>query len=136
MSLRLAPTTRLPDWPWWAVGLGGAWATLAAAATLLSRARGVPLSLCVFKWVTTAPCPTCGGGRGALHLLAGRPLAAWAMNPMLFTLLTIVAAALILRLAFARAVRVKLSPRTRRIAWAAAGAALLANWAYVIVWVR
>lgn len=132
MSWRLVRTSRLPRWPWWAVGLGAAWAALVAAATALSRVRGVPVSLCLFKRLTTVPCPTCGGGRGVLRLLAGHPLAAWGLNPLLFTVLAVATAALVLRVVFARAVRVELSPRGRRIAWIVAGILLLANWAYVI----
>jgi Protein of unknown function (DUF2752) len=38
-------------------------------------------SLCPLLALTGIACPSCGGTRATLHLLAGDPLAAWQANP-------------------------------------------------------
>jgi len=110
-----------------------AWLSLGAAAVRLSAAAGQHVELCLFKRAAGVPCPTCGFTRGVLALVAGRPLEMWLFNPLLFTLLGFWAAAVILRVGLARAVRVELPRGQRRIAWAGFFLLLAANWAYLIV---
>jgi len=92
----------------------------------------VPWDLCLFKAVTGVPCPTCGFTRGLLLLLNGRLARAWAMNPLVFSVLAVSAAVVLIRVVLARGARVRLSRSERRVGWVLAAALLLANWAYVI----
>lgn len=132
MRLELIEVPRRPPWPLWAATLCVAWLALVATAVYLSAAHGLTVALCTFKHVTGLPCPTCGSGRGVLAALGGRAGAAWLYNPLLFTVLGAWAVAILLRLLFARAVRLQLAPPWRRTAWLTLAALLLANWAYVI----
>jgi len=61
------------------------WAASAAAALLLRRfwlAVAAYLPPCAFRQLTGVPCPTCGTTHAAVALLEGRPLAAFAANPL------------------------------------------------------
>ena len=132
MRLKLIHVARRPAWPWWAVALCVAWLALVGAAVYMSAARGRTVSLCLFKSLTGLPCPTCGSGRGVLKVLGGRAGAAWLRNPLLFTVLGVWAVSILLRVVFARAVRVELTAPGRRIAWLTLIALFLANWAHLI----
>jgi len=134
MKLRIIRAPRCPPWPLWAVAIVAAWLALVAAGVWLSRRSNVPVELCLFRKLTGVPCPTCGATRGVLSILHGRPLRAWALNPLLFTVAAAAAAMLALRVASARSLRVECR-WTRRgtvLAWGIAVALVLANWAYVI----
>ena len=133
MRWRLDRVSRRPPWPGWAVVVVAAWLSLGAAAVRLSAAAGRHVELCLFKRLTGIPCPGCGFTRGVLALVAGRPWETWLFNPLLFTLLGFWAAAVVLRVCLARAVRVELPRGQRRIAWAGLFLLLAANWAYLIV---
>ncbi len=135
MKVRLERTTRLPRWPWWAIVVVGAWIALAVTAVTLQYATGDDTSLCGFKRLTGVPCPTCGLARGLLALLDGHPVRAWTYNPLLFSVLGILAGALAFRAACGRTIRVRLTRAQRVAAWTAGIGALAANWAYLIVWV-
>lgn len=93
-------------------------------------AEGV--ELCHIKRVTGVPCPTCGTTRGVLAALEGRPLDAWLWNPLVFSVASIVAGLLLLRVVAQRRVVLELSAHGRRWAWAAAALTLLANWLYLL----
>lgn len=135
MKVRLVRVSRRPPCPAWAVAVVLGWTALVGLAVLLAQRGGGHVQLCLFKSITGYPCPTCGSGRGTLALLRGDPLAAWRFNPLLFTALAVVAAALAARLAFGRAVRLELTRAEKYVLWAVILAAALANWAYVIVYV-
>jgi hypothetical protein len=93
---------------------------------------GRPIYTCLFKRLTGIPCPTCGFTRGALCLLHGRVGQAWLYNPLLFSVLGVLLIAIVLRLVFARSVRVYLTHTERAIAWVLAVVLSCINWAYVI----
>jgi hypothetical protein len=42
----------------------------------------LPAEVCLFKYVTNIPCPSCGATRAVVSLLAGDYLAALTINPM------------------------------------------------------
>jgi Protein of unknown function (DUF2752) len=109
------------------------WLALGYAADALAKRAGDTGSTCLFKRVTTQPCPTCGSGRGTLELLHGDVVAALHFNPLYFTLLGLVGILLALRLIFARKVEVRWSQRSRRVAWGLFLTLVAADWAYLIV---
>lgn len=63
---------------WLAVGL-----LTVLAGLLVSALAGMPPLVCPLKAVTGLPCPTCGATRAGLALLAGRPLDAVRLNPLM-----------------------------------------------------
>jgi len=135
MKIRLVRVPRRPAWPAWAVVLVGAWLGVVALATWLSARSGQEVTLCLFKLATGKPCATCGATRGVLAALGGHIRGAWTYNPLMFTILAVAAVLLAMRVIFARSLRLELTRRERRLAWALAIAALAVNWAYVIVYV-
>lgn len=130
--IRLARTSRWPRWPRWAVALVIGWLALGYVADSLAKRWGTPGPTCMFKRITTQPCPTCGSGRGSLALLRGDVPAAMKLNPLYFTLLGLGGLLLAMRLAFARKIELSLGPRGRRIAWAIFLTLVAADWAYLI----
>jgi len=92
--------------------------------------------ICPFRAVTGLPCPTCGLTRAVHWLMRGDVGRALAINPF-DTLFLLVAVPLFAGLWVANlvggfAVRLSMSPRERRVAWALLAAVALANWAYVL----
>jgi len=130
--IRLVRTTRWPRWPRWAVLMVVGWLAFGYLADALAKRTGTPGPTCVFKRVTTQPCPTCGSGRGSLALLRGNVTAALTFNPLYFTLLGLAGMLLGLRLIFARKFELALSPWGRRIAWGVFLTVVAANWVYLI----
>ena len=126
----LQSASRLPRWPWWAVALVMVWGAGVAVATFVFPAAG---PLCVFRRLTGLPCPACGGSRGVRELVEGHWARGWLHNPLLFTLLAVAAVWLLVRLASGRQLWWSPSPRARAFAWIVAGAALAANWIFLIV---
>lgn len=135
MKLKLQRASRLPNWPRWAVAVVTVWLASGAAAVLMGRYIGPVPRLCLFKRLTSYPCPTCGSTRGVVRLLGGQIASAVACNPLLFTAALIFAALILFRFTFARSVRLELTRLQRRAAWPLAAALLLANWVYVIIYV-
>ena len=135
MKLRIVRVSRRPDWPLWAVLVVLIWSALGWAAIWLSVNANRHVDLCLFKLFTGTPCPTCGTTRGVWRLLHGHVVQAWLCNPLVFSIglafLTVGA----LRVLFARAVHISLTKNERRIAWFLAVVLLIANWAYVIIYV-
>jgi len=119
----------------WSVALVLGWLATVGAAVWLMLKCDRHVELCLFKRLTGYPCPTCGSTRGVLHILQGDIPAAWTFNPLLFTVLAVAGALLAVRVAFGRAVRIRLSRGEQRIAWTVGIALILLNWAYVIVYV-
>ena len=116
----------------------GAITLLAAAAAWLriSWTAGWIPPLCLFRVWTGFPCPACHATRALASLLAGRPGAALALNPLVtLVALGCLAAALLSvlrRLAGCRPLIVQLEPREAAPLRFAALAALAANWIYLI----
>ena len=135
MKIEFVNTSRRPAWPMWAVVLVLAWLILGGITFWLSAYLGHSAHLCVFKELTGFPCPTCGLTRGTLCLLSGQPISAWLRNPFVFSLIGLFVLTTIIRLFFARGVRIQLTGPERRMAWALVSAAFLANWTYVIFYV-
>ncbi len=77
MKLRLAPTSRRLQWPWWAWAPVIAWAGIVAVVTYLNAGLSHPISLCMFKRLAGAPCPTCGLTRGGIRMMHGDVAGAW-----------------------------------------------------------
>ncbi len=127
------PAGRLAGIPLWAVLLTFAWAGLVAAASAAMRARGLTGTVCWFRNVAGIPCPTCGGTRAVLDLLAGKPLAAFLQNPLLMTAGVIAGAWLVGKIGFAREVTLGMSRRERRAACAVLAVLFVLNWAYLII---
>jgi hypothetical protein len=128
--------SRRPPWPLWAVMVVLAWLALGSLVIWLSGHLGRPVQLCLFKQLTHIPCPTCGFTRGALCLLHGEVGKAWLCNPFLFSVLGLFFGAAIVRVLFARCVRVHVTWTERVAAWILVIALMSANWAYVILYVR
>lgn len=109
------------------------WLAVGYLADALAKSTGTPGPSCMFKRVTTLPCPTCGSGRGSLALLHGDVVAALTYNPLFFTLVGLAGLVLALRFVFARRIEVPLTRRGRRMAWGAFLTLVAANWAYLII---
>jgi len=109
---------------------------LGSTVLLLSDYFDRPIQLCLFKNLTGVPCPTCGLTRGSLSLLKGRLVQAWLFNPLLFTILVLLFAAVVIRLAFGRAVQIHLTRTEQIIALVLAVILLSINWAYVILYIK
>lgn len=108
------------------------WLSFGYLADFLAKRTGTTGPSCLFKRVTTQPCPTCGSGRGSLALLHGDVGAALTFNPLYFALLGLAGLLLVLRLVFARKIEVSMSQRGRRVAWGFFLTLVAADWAYLI----
>jgi hypothetical protein len=135
MRFEVVQVCRRPQWPLWAILLVFTWLALGGCSVLLSLHLDRVVTLCVFKWATGLPCPTCGLTRGTLCLLRGRPDQAWLYNPLVFSVLVLLVAGVGLRILFARSIKIHLSRTERVIAWLVAGVLFAVNWAYVIFYV-
>ena len=135
MHIELPNVSRRPPYPAWALSLVLLWLALGVVAVWLSAHTGYAVRLCLFKRLTGMPCLTCGLTRGTLAILDGQLVSGFLYNPLLFSVLAIFSAAVLGRIVFARAVRIRLSPKGRVIAWLLAVALCLANWAYVVIYI-
>ena len=133
MKLEVVKVPRRLGWPLWALLVVCAWLALGCAALHLGSRLEQPLQLCLFKRVTSLPCPTCGFTRGALSAVRGHPARAWLYNPLLFSALALLFAACLGRVLFARSVKMTLTRTERRAAWVLGIALFICNWAYIIL---
>jgi len=136
MKIEVVRVSRWPLWPLWAVLLVLLWLGLGSTTILLAEFLGRPVQLCLFKRLTGILCPTCGFTRGALNLLQGRFVEAWLYNPLLYSVLVLFACFVLLRLIFGRTIRMRLNRTERMIAWILALVLFIANWVYVIIYVK
>ena len=132
MRIRIIQVSRRPRLPFWAVCLVSVWLALGAAINLLAVRTERAIHLCLFKWLTGVPCPTCGFTRGILSLFQGQISRAWLYNPLLFSILGVFFFALVLRSLFGRSVHIRLTQAERIAVWLLAIALFFANWVYVI----
>lgn len=135
MKIELVRVRRWPQWPLWAVLIVLVWFALGSVTIGLSAYLGRTVNLCLFKYVTGWPCPTCGFTRGMLAGARGEFLRAWLYNPLLFTLLGIFFGITAFRVLSCRSIRVSLNRAERATVWIVAAVLLVANWVYVILYV-
>ncbi len=106
--------------------------TVFVAVFVLVKPAGSDATLCMFRNATGVPCPACGSTRAALAVADGRPLDALAHTPLVTVAAVLGAAWLVMRVGFARQVKIDLPPRAALPVWTALAALLAANWIYVI----
>lgn len=106
------------------------WLSLVGAYEYTTRDDPDKPPLCLLKRFTGQPCPTCGSTRAVLAIGRGDVAGAFLFNPFVVTALPVAALWLVWRFALKR--RLGLSPRWRRIAWAAIAVLFIANWVYLI----
>ena len=135
MRLRLVRASRRAPGPAWAIAVVLLWLALGAADVYLAYRVGMQLRLCVFKRLTGLPCPTCGFTRGGLCFLQGRLVAGWLCNPLLFTVLAGWVCVCLLRLLSGRELRIELTEREKIVALCFLSVAVVANWAYLVLYV-
>jgi hypothetical protein len=135
MRITVVRVSRCPPWPLWALFIVAVWAALGCAVIWLSVSQNRPVELCLFKWLTHIPCPTCGITRGTWHLVHGRIIQAWLCNPLMFSIGMVLLVVIGMRVFFARALHISFARYERTIAWILAVISLFANWAYVIIYV-
>jgi hypothetical protein len=126
---------RLPPWPWWSIFLPALWLTLGGTVVLLGASTGRAVQLCLFKYFTGCPCPTCGFTRGTLSFLQGHPVQAWLYNPLLFSFLGAFGAAVGIRVLFGRGLHVHFTHGERKAGWVVVTVLFTLNWLYVILYV-
>jgi hypothetical protein len=135
MRITVVRVSRRPPWPLWAVFIVAVWAAVGCAVILLSVSQNRPVELCLFKWLTHIPCPTCGVTRGTWHLVHGRIIQAWLCNPLMFSIGLVLPVVIGMRVFFARSLHISFARHEHTIAWILAAISLFANWAYVIIYV-
>lgn len=133
------PVVRLPAAPGIEVPRSALAAAIAIAglgllSVILPEPPGAP-TLCLFKLTTGHPCPACGFLRAARLLVRGDIAGAFVVNP-LDTALMLLALPAALACAMpgtrARGAAVVASRRARVALWWLLGAAVGANWIYVL----
>ena len=132
MTVRFVRTNRIPRYPIWGVLVVGVWIALQILTLVLSAQTDRDVITCPLKRFTAVPCPTCGATRCVLCLAQGDLLGALLYNPLLFSVLSVLAIILLIRLVSGWSLRASLTPVERRLAWAAGTVLLLLNWAYLI----
>jgi hypothetical protein len=132
MKIEVIHVSRWPRVPPWAIILVIVWAVLGWACVGLGAWFNRPVELCLFKNFSGIACPSCGFTRGFLSLIGGNFTQAWLYNPLLYSLVIIFGLVFLVRLIFARAVRISLIGPERKVVWLIAAGLLIANWAYVI----
>ena len=136
MKLKIVQVSRCPPWPLWAVLIFVFWLVLVAATVYLSSNFNQFAQLCLFKRLTGFPCPTCGSTRGVLSLLHGHIIDAWLYNPLLFSAVGLFCAVTLIRILFARSIRINLNRTERLLAWILAVILFIGNWIYIIFYVH
>ncbi len=132
MKIEVIHVSRWPRVPLWAILLAIVWAVLGWACVGLSAWFNRSVDLCLFKNFSGIACPSCGFTRGFLSLIGGNFTQAWLFNPLLYSLVILFGVVFLVRLIFAKTVRISLIGPERKVVWLIAACLLLANWGYVI----
>ncbi len=130
--LRFVEAQRRLPLPAWAIGIVVIWLAAVALYTALARSVEHAQSLCVFRTVTSLPCPTCGTTRATLAFARGDVLAGVLYNPFVVTALAIGLTLCVVQWGFGKRIEIALSPRIKRFGWALVAVLFLTNWAYLI----
>lgn len=132
MKIEVIHVSRWPRVPLWAILLAIVWSVLGWVCVGLSVWFDRSVELCLFKHFSGIACPSCGFTRGFLSLIGGNFTQAWLYNPLLYSLGIFFGVVFLVRLIFARTVRIALIGPERTVVWFVASGILLANWVYVI----
>ena len=132
MRLRIVEGTRLPEWPRWAVAVVLIWLSCIGVIHFTSKAMGVNVVMCPMKLTAGYPCLTCGLTRGVDHLLHGRIIDGWWMNPLVFTIFLCSVIVLLVRAIFARKIQVVWNRNDKILIGSIFLAAIIVNWMYLI----
>ena len=131
--MRIEPADRRPHVPPWAVAVVVAYFSLVGVYAWVECATGVHApGVCVFRWITGYPCPTCGSTHMVLALAHGDLRHAIGYNPLMFALAFLLAAQLGIRFLLRRRIVWITSVRSRRIVAAGLLLAVFVNWLYVL----
>lgn len=133
MQITWTTADRRSPLPLWAAAVLTVWLALVVAMHVLSDRLGVTGYTCPFRAITGRPCPSCGLTRAGMAILHGRFWEGWTQNPLMVTLLAGGAVLLVVRLVTGRTIRLHLTRRQRYIVAGGSVAALLANWAYLLL---
>ena len=117
--------------------LGSLFIPLVAILSLLILRSRIPV-FCVFHRLTGLPCPACGSFRCAEQLAAGHIWEAWLTQPLVASLvfMAVIYAAYSWVVVLFKLPRLRVEGITRGQRWLMLGltaAAILANWAYIIL---
>ena len=132
MTIKTESSTRLPRYPWWAIGIVTIWLILVAAGKVVSLLHDAPIPTCIFKRITGHPCPTCGLTRAVEAMIHIKPVDAWLFNPFFFSLGLIWIAGLLFRMVAGRRIIVILNRREKYLVVSILMATFLWNWYYLI----
>lgn len=108
------------------------WAVLVAVAYAAGRFTSLDSSVCLFKRVSGYPCATCGGTRAAVRLLHFDVTQAFALNPLVTTLLLGLPVYVLWRTTLGRSWAGPSSRAYRAMPWIIF-MVVVANWAYVLM---
>jgi hypothetical protein len=135
LKLHIVKTTRFPQWLKWAGPLFTLWLLLVGTLAYISKTLPEPVPMCLFKWITGLPCPTCGLTRAGLHLLSADLAGAFMYNPLCFAAILAAVGALLSRIISGRQLRISASPKEKKIIVTLLITALSLNWLFVITFV-
>jgi Protein of unknown function (DUF2752) len=122
------------------IAFGLIYGTIAILALIAARFFPIlgMMPSCVFRAFTGIPCPTCGATRSLVHLANGNLSASFGMNPA-FALLMLAALFMfaydVATLFSGSRISLSLTPREATLIRAGAVVVLLANWAYLAIYV-
>ena len=135
-SLRLVPTTRgfpIRRWlrspaAWFVFG----YFAILAGVSLAGRFSPVPVVTCGFRLATGRPCAGCGATRIVFGLFEGKLVQGFLLNPMAFVCIMAAINLFLLKVLFARRVRLRMSAPVTVACALALMLLLAANWVYVL----